>query len=145
MCQVKTQLHWAMGWASAGARFETDKGYVTILAGAGNMQTLLILGSEKAVDQFRSGAKAGPVVLGQDLSLGKKLGFDVIDDTNIFNSREVITHSIQDGHLVDWSLIGASSDPHAVHVCPGQFCKPESDDCLTPVRHLCATSRIRDV
>jgi len=70
------------------------------------MQTLLILGSEKAVDQFRLGAKAGPVVLGQDLSLGKKLGFDVIDDTNIFNSREVITHSIQDGHLVDWSLIG---------------------------------------
>ena len=70
------------------------------------MQTLLILGSEKAVDQFRSGAKAGPVVLGQDLSLGKKLGFDVIDDTNIFNSREVITHSTQDGHLVDWSLIG---------------------------------------
>ena len=71
------------------------------------MQTLLILGSEKAVDQFRLGAKAGPVVLGQDLSLGKKLGFDVIDDTNIFNSREVITHSIQDGHLVDWSLIGS--------------------------------------
>ena len=70
------------------------------------MQTLLILGSEKAVDQFRLGAKAGPVVLGQDLSLGKKLGFDVIDDTNIFNSREVITHSLQDGHLVDWSLIG---------------------------------------
>ena len=70
------------------------------------MQTLLILGSEKAVDQFRSGAKQGPVVLGQDLSLGKKLGFDVIDDTNIFNSRDVITHSTQDGHLVDWSLIG---------------------------------------
>lgn len=74
-------------------------------AGAGNMQTLLILGSEKAVSQFL-GAKSGPVVLGQDLSLGKKLGFDVIDDTNIFNHREVITHSIQDGHLVDWSLIG---------------------------------------
>ena len=69
------------------------------------MQTLLILGSEKAVNQFL-GAKSGPVVLGQDLSLGKKLGFDVIDDTNIFNHREVITHSIQDGHLVDWSLIG---------------------------------------
>ena len=69
------------------------------------MQTLLILGSEKAVSQFL-GAKSGPVVLGQDLSLGKKLGFDVIDDTNIFNHREVITHSIQDGHLVDWSLIG---------------------------------------
>ena len=78
-------------------------------AGAGNMQTLLILGSEKAVDQFRSGAKAGPIVLGQDLSLGKKLGFDIIDDTNIFNSREVITHSTQDGHLVDWSLIGRHS------------------------------------
>ena len=78
---------------------------ILFLAGAGNMQTLLILGSEKAVSQFL-GAKSGPVVLGQDLSLGKKLGFDVIDDTNIFNHREVITHSIQDGHLVDWSLIG---------------------------------------
>ena len=48
-------------------------------------------------------------MLGQDLSLGKKLGFDIIDDTNIFNSREVITHSTQDGHLVDWSLIGRHS------------------------------------
>ena len=79
------------------------------------MQTLLILGSEKAVSQFM-GAKSGPVVLGQDLSLGKKLGFDVIDDTNIFNHREVITHSIQDGHLVDWSLIGMTGSQ--VVKCP---------------------------
>ncbi|CAK0764281.1 hypothetical protein CVIRNUC_003142 [Coccomyxa viridis] len=90
---------------SAPVLFKIHEVSLGLLAGAGNMQTLLILGSEKAVSQFL-GAKSGPVVLGQDLSLGKKLGFDVIDDTNIFNHREVITHSIQDGHLVDWSLIG---------------------------------------
>ena len=109
------------------------------------MQTLLILGSEKAVDQFRSGAKAGPVVLGQDLSLGKKLGFDVIDDTNIFNSREVITHSIQDGHLVDWSLIGADqTDLLRMYVL---VCSASLTLMIvwTPVRHLCAISRMRDV
>ena len=70
---------------------------------------MLILGSEKAVDQFRVGAKKGPVVLGQDLSLGKTLGFDVVEDANIFASRDVITHSLADGAIVDWSLIGRST------------------------------------
>lgn len=121
------------------------RGYVTVFAGAGNMQTLLILGSEKAVDQFRSGAKAGPVVLGQDLSLGKKLGFDVIDDTNIFNSREVITHSIQDGHLVDWSLIGADQTCLLCMYLLGCSASLSLMKVSTPLRHLCATSRMRDV
>lgn len=67
---------------------------------------MLILGSKKAVDQFREGSKKGPVVLGQDLSLGKTLGFDVIEDANIFASRDIISHSIADGAIVDWSLIG---------------------------------------
>ncbi len=79
---------------------------VHLFAGVGNIQTMLILGSEKAVDQFRVGAKKGPVVLGQDLSLGKTLGFDVVEDANIFASRDIITHSLADGAIVDWSLIG---------------------------------------
>jgi hypothetical protein len=66
----------------------------------------MILGSTKAVDRFRVGAAEGPVVLGQDLSLGKTLGFDVIEDANIFATRDVITHSLADGAIVDWSLIG---------------------------------------
>ena len=61
------------------------------------------------MDQFRIGAKTGPAVLGQDLSLGQTLGFDVIEDRNIFANRDVITHSLADGAIADWSLIGAVS------------------------------------
>lgn len=72
---------------------------------------MLILGSEKAVDHFRVGAKKGPVVLGQDLSLGKALGFAAVEDANIFASRDVISHSLADGAIVDWSLIGTFKHP----------------------------------
>ena len=88
-------------------------------AGVGNIQTLLILGSERAVDQFRAGAK-GPVVLGQDLSLGQSLGFDVIEDRNIFARRDILTHSLADGAIVDWSLIGGA--PVSLSAMP--FCNP---------------------
>ena len=88
-------------------------------AGVGNIQTILILGSEKAVDQFRIGAKTGPAVLGQDLSLGQTLGFDVIDDRNIFANRDVITHSLADGAIADWSLIGAICLKFWAHVPAG--------------------------
>ncbi|BDA42658.1 probable SH3 domain-containing YSC84-like protein 1 [Coccomyxa sp. Obi] len=91
---------------SAPVLFKVHEVSLGLLAGVGNIQTMLILGSEKAVDQFRVGAKKGPVVLGQDLSLGKTLGFDVVEDANIFASRDIITHSLADGAIVDWSLIG---------------------------------------
>ena len=78
-------------------------------SGIGNIQTTLILGSKKPVDQFRVAARTGPAVLGQDLSLGQTLGFDVIEDSNIFAKHDVITHSLANGAIADWSLIGAVS------------------------------------
>lgn len=90
-------------------------------AGVGNIQTVLILGSERAVDQFRVGARKGPVVLGQDLSLGQTLGFDVIEDRNIFATRDVLTHSLADGVIADWSLIGAAP----------AFCSVQIPSCIS--------------
>ncbi|KAK9909418.1 hypothetical protein WJX75_001922 [Coccomyxa subellipsoidea] len=91
---------------SAPVLYKVNEVSLGLLAGVGNIQTMLILGSEKAVDHFRVGGKKGPVVLGQDLSLGKALGFAAVEDANIFASRDVISHSLADGAIVDWSLIG---------------------------------------
>lgn len=64
------------------------------------------------------------MVLGQDLSLGKTLGFDVIEDANIFAGRDVITHSVADGAIVDWSLIGRPA------VIPPTICSHASETTL---------------
>jgi hypothetical protein len=92
-------------------------------AGVGNIQTLLVLGSERAVDQFRAGAR-GPVVIGQDLSLGQSLGFDVIEDRNLFARRDILTHSLADGAIADWSLIGVFLHAMAslLHCCTFPAC-----------------------
>ncbi|KAK9843432.1 hypothetical protein WJX81_002242 [Elliptochloris bilobata] len=92
------------GW-SAPALYKVKEAALGLIAGAGSIQTLVVLGSGAAVNQFQQ-ATLGPVVLGQDLSLGKALGFGVMEDINLLSKRDVVTLSTSGGAIVDWSIIG---------------------------------------
>eukprot|EP00891_Asterochloris_glomerata_P009435 jgi/Astpho2/9435/Aster-01694 len=100
---------------SAAAFYKIHSASLGLSAGVDHVQTLLILGTQKAVDAFRYSGKGGTLVLGTDFTVaamaGGDLGLGSSESSNPFLDRDAISLSLSDGAMLDLSLAGGSITP----------------------------------